>query len=407
MVPSPKLVAGAVFGGDYRIVRPLSEGGMGAVYVAEQLSTGKQRALKVMQPSLVTDEKMRRRFVQEARIGGMIDSEHVVDVVGAGIDAPTSMPWLAMELLLGETLAERMKREGPLPVEVVTKIFRELGRALGLAHARGIVHRDLKPENIFLARRSDGDFVLKVLDFGIAKVVAEATTRHTAAMGTVLWMAPEQTDAHRGVDPRADVWALGLIAFHALTAQFYWRSAYGDGASAIAMMREILFDPLVPVRDRARELGVDSRLPPGFEGWFDRCVDRDPDGRFRDGLAAASELATVLAARPPPVAADTPHTLPRPLPLPAVTEPWQAASSPPPRVARRAARASPTLPMESSPPSDELPRLDRKPRSRKRAGIGGIVVVLVVIAAAVAAIAWPLDESSESTPPRPVQSVSS
>src|SRR5688572_19878197 len=169
---------GTVFGGEFKIVRALSSGGMGAVYIAEQASTGKTRALKLMHPELVADAKLRERFEQEARVGALIASDHVVQVIAAGIDPATGAPWMAMELLEGEDLADYLRRRGALPVDEVREIFRQLCHALGAAHAAGIVHRDMKPENIFLAktRSASGEVCVKVLDFGIAKVVAESKT---------------------------------------------------------------------------------------------------------------------------------------------------------------------------------------------------------------------------------------
>jgi serine/threonine protein kinase len=159
------LAPGAIFGGDFRVVRPLSEGGMGAVYVVEQLSTGNPRALKLMLPNLVADARSRQRFEQEARVGARIESEHIVQVVAAGVDAQTGLPWLAMELLQGEDLSHRVRRAGPLSLDAVSDLLEQLCHAIGAAHAAGIVHRDLKPENIFLAssRRAGSDTMVKVL----------------------------------------------------------------------------------------------------------------------------------------------------------------------------------------------------------------------------------------------------
>jgi len=147
-----QLEPGSVFGGEYRIVRPLSAGGMGAVYVAEQQSTGKLRAVKLMHPALLADTRLRERFEQEARVGALIKSDHVVQVLGAGVDAATGVPWLSMELLEGEDLAAFLRRHGPVHPRELYEIFRQVGHALAAAHAVGVVHRDLKPENIFLAR---------------------------------------------------------------------------------------------------------------------------------------------------------------------------------------------------------------------------------------------------------------
>ncbi|MEI9951724.1 MAG: AgmX/PglI C-terminal domain-containing protein [Pseudomonadota bacterium] len=287
-----QLVAGSTFASDFRILRPLSQGGMGALYVVEQLSTGKQRALKLMHPQLVSQAALRKRFEQEARIGARIESDHVVEVIGAGVDEGTGMPWLAMELLQGEDLESYAAKRGALPVPEVLAIFDQLCHALGAAHAQGIVHRDLKPANLFLAvaRRRGAPFMVKVLDFGIAKVLAEAKTL-TSAIGTPLWMAPEQAEAGHAIAPMTDVWALGLIAFNLLTGGMYWKGA-AEGASTFALMREILFEPLVPATVRAAELGV--ALPDGFDAWFARCVVRAAGERYRDASAAFAALQPML-----------------------------------------------------------------------------------------------------------------
>ncbi|HMR77358.1 MAG TPA: serine/threonine-protein kinase, partial [Polyangiaceae bacterium] len=246
-------LTGAVLGGDFRIERPLAEGGMGGVYVAQQLSTGLPRALKVMHPTLVADPSMRERFAQEARIGGRVASEHVVQVIAAGVDTSLGVPWLAMELLDGEDLGSLCARRGALPLSEVVPIFRQLCHALGAAHSASIVHRDVKPENVFLAnvKSSSSTWVLKVLDFGIAKLAADAQQSATRGVGTPLWMAPEQTESQTP-SPATDVWSLGLLAFFLLTGHHYWRTASAGGLSAL--MREVLVDPLAPASVRANEL---------------------------------------------------------------------------------------------------------------------------------------------------------
>ena len=294
------LGAGSVFAGDYRIVRPLNQGGMGAVYVVEQISTGKQRALKLMHAQLVSDPELRRRFEQEARVGSRIASEHVVEVHAAGVDAPSGMPYLVMELLEGEDLSSRVKR-GPMSVDELRGVFEQLCHAMGAAHRVGIVHRDLKPENIYLARslRAGGaPFTVKVLDFGIAKLAAEAGTHGTTgAMGSPLWMAPEQTE--RGtVTPRADVWAMGLIAFDVLTGTHFWRTAFLPGGTVGQLLREIVLEPIPPASERAAERGLAERLPTGFDAWFARCVVREPSGRFADASEAWAALASIVGADP-------------------------------------------------------------------------------------------------------------
>jgi len=306
---------GEIFASDFRIERPLAVGGMGAVYVVEQLSTGRKRALKLMLPSVVENPRTRERFEQEARVASQIASDHVVEVVAAGIDGTSGTPWLAMELLEGETLSARIARGGPLaPVETL-EVFRQMCHALGAAHAAGLVHRDIKPDNIYLAapRREGVPFTLKILDFGIAKLNENAQSGGdtTRAVGSPLWMPPEQTSAG-AVLPTADVWALGLVAFHCLTGRNYWRSGNSEHATLQELLREVVIDPLEPASRRSAALGVAHLLPEGFDAWFAHTVARDPRERFPDAAATLAALVPVLSGAgawsAPPVAATTAGT---------------------------------------------------------------------------------------------------
>ncbi|WP_437291323.1 serine/threonine protein kinase [Sorangium sp. So ce406] len=295
------LAPGTVLGGDFRIVRPLSQGGMGAVLVAEQISTGKPRAVKLMHAQLAQDPHFRERFEREARVGARIESDHVVEVVAAGVDPATQTPWLAMELLDGSDLAAVVAQRGPLPPDEVRELMGQLCHALGAAHRAGVVHRDIKPENVFIARprQQNVRFKVKVLDFGVAKVVAEtrATSSMTASVGTPLWMAPEQTELAAQVTPASDVWALGLLAFYLLTGRLYWvEPVRGPSASVMSLMREVLFNPLEPPSARAAHLGCPHVIPAGFDAWFARCVARDARARFPDAAQAMAALDPVLAA---------------------------------------------------------------------------------------------------------------
>jgi eukaryotic-like serine/threonine-protein kinase len=298
-MPSSALVPGSLFARDFRVVRRLGEGGMGRVYVVEQLSTGAQRALKLMHPVLVRDERFVRRFEQEAKVGARIQSDHIVQVVAAGVDEETRMPWLAMELLEGERLSELLELRCTLSVIETQEVVAQLCHGLGAAHVMGIVHRDLKPENIFLARaRREGiPFTVKLLDFGIAKIIAdELGTSHNEALGSVLWMAPEQTLPTSEVSPAADVWSLGLLTFRMLAGVPFWKAATVEPTSSAMVLREVVLDSIVPASVRAAELGVAESIPPGFDAWFDQCVHRDPWKRFADANAAKAALMHVLYA---------------------------------------------------------------------------------------------------------------
>lgn len=298
-----ELVPGQIFAADFRVVRPLSKGGMGSVYVVEQISTQLQRALKLMHPELVRDPRLRQRFEQEARIGGHIASDHIAQVISAGVDATSGTPWLAMELLQGETLAEWIARRRTSLGELF-EIFAQLCHGLGAAHAQGIVHRDLKPENIFVAlpRQAGLPFFIKVLDFGIAKMSSQhGAGSTTTSMGTPLWMAPEQTENGR-VGPPTDVWALGLIAFALLTQRPYWTRATREDTTLPALMREILFEPMVPASVRAREYGIVLEAEQAFDAWFARAAARDPAARFANASEANAALTSWLGRTGVPTA---------------------------------------------------------------------------------------------------------
>ncbi|MFO0628675.1 MAG: protein kinase [Polyangiales bacterium] len=281
---------------------------MGAVYVVEQLSTGRERALKVLLPKVVDDPRNREGFGLEARVGSRIASRHVVEIVAAGIDDATGAPWLAMELLRGECLWDRVARAGPLSREQASVLFDQLGDALSKAHRAGVVHRDLKPENLFVAeaRIKGVPFVLKVLDFGIARLIAHDRTAATStrAIGSPLWLAPEQTQSGAKLRPATDVWALGLIAFWSLTGRSFWRAANSEEFNLTALLMEVAVNPIPAASTRAAELGVDAALPPGFDAWFARCVTRAPEDRHVDAGAAIPALLALLSA--------TTSTAPRP-----------------------------------------------------------------------------------------------
>jgi formylglycine-generating enzyme required for sulfatase activity/tRNA A-37 threonylcarbamoyl transferase component Bud32 len=274
------LQPGTLFGRDFEIVRPLRVGGMGAVYVVTQRSTGKLRALKVMAPSLAGDPSTRERFVLEARAAARIESEHVVEVLTAGVDEETGAPFIVMELLRGEDLGDVLVRHGSLPLGDVAEVLDQVGHALEQAHAHAIVHRDLKPENIYVAgvKRRQGGYVLKLLDFGVAKLLEAGSLAGSQMLGTPLFMAPEQAEIGGRVGPATDVWALGLLAFRLLTGRDFWVSA---GTSLGALLREVCVDPIPAASERAAALGVDPEvLPLDFDAWFARCVCRDAAARF-------------------------------------------------------------------------------------------------------------------------------
>lgn len=304
-ISTSRIANGTEIGGDFVIERPLAEGGMGAVYVALQRSTGVRRALKVMHETLSFDESLTKRFRREAELAATVESDHVVKVLTAGHDATLNVAYLVMELLAGASLARGLDTLAPLSPAMTSAILTQVAHGLGAAGDLGIVHRDVKPENIFLCRASSATapFFVKLLDFGVAKDVKHASRVGTQAVGTPFWLAPEQTESDPHLSPATDVWPFGLVAYACLVGRPFWKSAgSASNSTPAAFLRELLLEPIPTPSVRAREHGI--ALPDGFDAWFARCVDRDPSKRFPEARIAARVFAETVAA-PQPLAGET------------------------------------------------------------------------------------------------------
>jgi serine/threonine protein kinase/formylglycine-generating enzyme required for sulfatase activity len=389
------LSPGALFAGDFEIVRKLGAGGMGAVYVVEQRSTGRRRALKLMLPGTVERAELRAKFELEARVGARIKSEHVVEVVSAGVDDKSGAPWLAMELLDGDDLSAAIARSGPMSPAETLDVMEQVCHALAAAHDVGVVHRDLKPENVFMAtsRRTTSATTVKVLDFGIAKVVEEARATNTGALGTPFWMSPEQTERNAKIGPTADVWAIGLLAYFLLVGKPFWLSAEGERQSVHAFLRELLFDDIPLASARAAEQGA-AALPAGFDGWFASCLERSPDTRLADARAAFDALAPVLRGE----GVDARAAVAAPREIVRVATP--APSEEPDHVVG----AAKTVALEAEddlvgPPSG-LPR-----RSGPTVAIVGVALVVLVGGGGAIALRRPVAATSPSSSPSPSSGV--
>ena len=278
---------GRVIASKYCLLYELGRGGMGAVWVAEHLTLRTKVAIKLIDPILAANVQAVTRFEREARAAALLRSPHVVQVFDFGVDGGS--PYLAMELLEGESLAARLAREVSLTRKDVAAVMNQLARAVTRAHSQGFVHRDLKPDNVFLVDDGD-DFFVKVLDFGIAKALRPTPTladNHLTATGALLGspchMSPEQAEG-RTVDHRSDLWSMGVIAFECLTGVLPFA-----GDSIPAILRAICFDPVVVPSTVAT-------VPVGFDAWFARAVARSPDERFQSAHELALELEKVLSA---------------------------------------------------------------------------------------------------------------
>jgi serine/threonine-protein kinase len=281
MTPATELV-GSVLDGKLRIEGLLASGAAGDVYKALHLGLGTHVAVKVLRPGGgETADIRKRRFLREARVAARLRSPHVVrvfDIVANDDD----LTYIVMELLEGETLAERVQRDGPLPVRDAVEFVRQAAHALGEMHDAGIIHRDVKPSNLFLEQSADGTRKVKLLDFGVAALRQPVSrdsglTFSEAFIGTPRYMAPEQVRSSKAVDARADVWALA-VTLHELLAG----TPPFDGLTVIAILNQI-------ERGSARPLERPG-VPAGLVALIRRCMSLDPDERPANARALAVEL---------------------------------------------------------------------------------------------------------------------
>jgi len=218
----PERRVGEVVGGKYRISRFLAAGGMGSVYEAQHTLVKRRFAVKFLHQELARKRDLLTRFQREAEAAGALESENVAAAVDLGV-APDGSPYIVMEYLVGESLERLLEREGTLPAERATELVQQACRGVQAAHAHGIVHRDLKPHNLFVCRREDGTDLVKVLDFGVAKLEVleqnSAATRTGTVLGTPSYMSPEQARGEKSVGHAADVYALGAILYELLSGK--------------------------------------------------------------------------------------------------------------------------------------------------------------------------------------------
>lgn len=286
------LGVGDTFHSRYEVVRQIGAGGMGAVYEVLDLNTKRHRALKVMLPRLVEEQQLRRRFRAEATVAAAIDSEHIAEVLDAGIDDDTNAPFIVLELLKGSELADLVKERGPMTAEEAVFYLTQVAGALDRAHAAGVVHRDLKPENLFVTYRDDGTPRIKILDFGIAKVVTSTLnkTHTTGLLGTPAYMATEQVDGDLPISGRTDGYAVGHIAYSLLVGEPYWAEELSTARSLLHLISRIVKGP----KERASARALRRKkleLPADFDAWFQQATASNPDDRFETVGASIQALA--------------------------------------------------------------------------------------------------------------------
>ncbi|HEU4535025.1 MAG TPA: protein kinase [Polyangiaceae bacterium] len=313
-----ELHPGTVVAERYEVLGPLGRGGMGELYTARNLRTERRVALKLLRADAKFRSDAIERFRREARAAGVISSEYVTQVFDVE-DDPNWGIAIVFELLEGESLLERLRRTGPMSPATLHPVVTQILSGLAAAHAAGVIHRDLKPSNIFLERRADGTSRVKILDFGISKLPKGMTkntlTEPGQSLGSFMFMPPEQIHGAGRVDARADLYAVGTLAFQALTGHLPF-----DSTNVVELVR--LKSSTNP-RSLAQVLGRPTS--PALEAWLARALARDVNARFQSAEEAANAWTQLAPqpSNPPPMAAPEgpappaeppPHSGPPPLP---------------------------------------------------------------------------------------------
>jgi serine/threonine protein kinase len=309
--------------GDYVVIRKLGEGGMGAVYLAEDARLHRKAAIKTLKPELAADPELRERFEREARAAAAVEHDNIVPIWQIGT-ATNGTPFIAMPFLQGEMLDERLKREPVAGLGLIVKVAKEVADGLAAAHAHGLIHRDIKPSNIWLegnlssSERNDQIRRCKILDFGLARTVECDEAQLTAVgavLGTPAYMAPEQARGEK-LDPRADLFSLGVVLFRMATGEKPFR-----GQTAMAVLIALTTQSPPPVRTLA------PTLPSALAQLIDQLLCKDPAGRPDSAADVGARVRQIVkdlqarkaAAASPNASTSQPvpvYVLPTPAPSP-------------------------------------------------------------------------------------------
>lgn len=278
---SSPVAPGTILAGKYRVIRVIGRGGMGIVVEAVHEQLQERVAMKFLLPEFAARPEFAQRFVREAQAAVRIKGEHVTRVSDVGT-FDNGAPYMVMEFLEGSDLSDYLQSRGRLPLDEAVGYVLQACEAIAEAHNAGIVHRDIKPANLFLARRSDGSSIVKVLDFGISKVIGatDGLTKTTATMGSALYMAPEQMRDAKSVDHRADIYALGVTLYELLAGTQPYRA---DTLPELCAL--ILTGVPTPLRE------VRPDLPPPFAAVLERAYERERVARYQ----TVAELVFALA----------------------------------------------------------------------------------------------------------------
>ncbi|WP_437476203.1 serine/threonine-protein kinase [Sorangium sp. So ce1014] len=291
------LVDGTTLNGRYTLGRLIGKGGMGAVYEADDVALERRVAVKILSPELAHGRSALGRFEREARAASAIRTEHIVRVLDAGVDQETGSPFLVMELLRGEDLAQLLDRLGPLPPRLALRIVAQACVGLQKAHEAGVLHRDIKPANLFLARGEEGGgLVVKLLDFGVAKIrpshdprrETTGLTRSGYTLGTPRYMSPEQARAIKDIDHRTDVWSIGVVLYRALAG----RTPTEDVKAVGDLIAALVVDLPAPVQDFA------PWVSPEIAAVIDGALQYQPADRYPSASAMLDAILPLLGDDP-------------------------------------------------------------------------------------------------------------
>jgi eukaryotic-like serine/threonine-protein kinase len=270
---------GDVVAGKYRVEKMLASGGMGVVVTGMNVELRQLVAIKMMHPHIADNAELSQRFRDEAKIAANLKSEHIAKVSDFG-EHDGKVPYMVMEYLEGIDLAARLKEQGPLPLEEAVRYALHVCEALAEAHPRQLIHRDLKPANLFLTTSIDGSPCVKVLDFGIAKLIdGRAATKSGVTLGSALYMSPEQMRAQRDIDARSDLWSLGVVLYKLVT----------DAAPFMADT-EVEVSQRVTSSAPSPPSALRPELPPAFDAVVLRCLEKDRAQRYANVVAFAAAL---------------------------------------------------------------------------------------------------------------------
>ncbi len=283
---------GTIIDGKYEIVRLLGQGGMGAVYEARHLGTSRRVALKVIVSELVTGPEIVARFQREARASGSIDSQHVVQMLDTGIDPASRNPYMVMEYMAGEDLSQLLEKVGPVAPELALRLVAQACLGLGRAHEVGIVHRDIKSANLYLARREGTERIVKILDFGIARIKADqysqtggqGLTRTGSMIGSPLYMSPEQALGAKDLDNRSDLWSLGVVLYELLGGTPPHAHCETIGQLLVAIASKTI----PPLQDRA------SWVTPQVAAVVHKAMAQDRADRFQTAYEMHAALMALV-----------------------------------------------------------------------------------------------------------------